>query len=430
MKIAWFHKNISPEIGAKLAGYGLNDVSTNKLDDLCMSGLCMDDGSHKALLVSLDLLGLDQDRIMRLRKIAADLLQIDISAVLLSCTHTHQGPETRFMSGHPEQLDRAYLDQLERWLAESVRSLTEFHDCELFYYSSQCNANRNRRYVTADRHASFLPYRREMRNADAGFADQELIQLCFMDPAQPAVPIYVIGNYAAHPLAAHSPGRGGVRISADFPGAFRDYIRQETGAECMFISGAAGNLVPEGDELGSDAARQVGIKIGKAALGGMIDSVRNARRFRIPDPHLASASVFLRAPLRKQFCNDPDLPPAYHNKSAIDLELQLLAVGDLCFVGVPVELCCELGQEIKWHSPFLHTCIAYNSTGYFDYLGHTGMLIEGGYEGRNQKFVSRTGLELVNAAVNGLFDLREMVFPSEEPYPDSLEHPLVDIPVN
>lgn len=105
MKIAWFHKNISPEIGAELAGYGLNDVSTNKLDDLCMSGLCMNDGSHKALLVSLDLLGLDQDRIMRLRKIAADLLQIDISAVLLSCTHTHQGPETRFMSGHPEQLE-------------------------------------------------------------------------------------------------------------------------------------------------------------------------------------------------------------------------------------------------------------------------------------------------------------------------------------
>jgi hypothetical protein len=58
------------------------------------------------------------------------------------------------------------------------------------------------------------------------------------------------------------------------------------------------------------------------------------------------------------------------------------------------------------------------------------MLVEGGYEGRNQKFVSRTGLELVNTAVNGLFALREKIFPSEEPYPDSLEHPLVDIPIN
>ena len=38
MKIAWFHKNISPEIGAKLTGYGLNDVSTNKLGPRKMCG--------------------------------------------------------------------------------------------------------------------------------------------------------------------------------------------------------------------------------------------------------------------------------------------------------------------------------------------------------------------------------------------------------
>ena len=58
MKIAWFKENISPEIGAFLAGYSLNDKSQAKLDDLYAHGLCMDDGKEKVLLISFDLLGL------------------------------------------------------------------------------------------------------------------------------------------------------------------------------------------------------------------------------------------------------------------------------------------------------------------------------------------------------------------------------------
>ena len=54
MKIAWFKTNISPEIGCHLAGYSLNDISVAKLDDLFMTGLCMDDGERKVLLVSAE----------------------------------------------------------------------------------------------------------------------------------------------------------------------------------------------------------------------------------------------------------------------------------------------------------------------------------------------------------------------------------------
>ena len=59
MKIAWFKKVISPEIGAYLAGYSLNDKSVAKRDDLYMTGLCADDGERKVLIISFDLLGLD-----------------------------------------------------------------------------------------------------------------------------------------------------------------------------------------------------------------------------------------------------------------------------------------------------------------------------------------------------------------------------------
>ena len=68
MKIAWFKKVISPEIGACLAGYGVGDKSLCKLDDLYATGLCADDGERKVLIVSFDLLGLDEWYIAKLRK--------------------------------------------------------------------------------------------------------------------------------------------------------------------------------------------------------------------------------------------------------------------------------------------------------------------------------------------------------------------------
>ena len=88
MKIAWFKKVISPEVGAYLAGYSMNDVSQELHDDLYADGLCIDDGERKVLLISLDLLGVDEWFIRKVRKECADILGVPESAVMLSCTHT------------------------------------------------------------------------------------------------------------------------------------------------------------------------------------------------------------------------------------------------------------------------------------------------------------------------------------------------------
>ena len=48
MKIAWFKKVISPEIGAYMAGYSLVDKSVAKLDDLYMTGLCASTANAKS----------------------------------------------------------------------------------------------------------------------------------------------------------------------------------------------------------------------------------------------------------------------------------------------------------------------------------------------------------------------------------------------
>jgi len=427
MKIAWFKKVISPEIGAYIAGYGLKDKSVAKLDDLYMTGLCADDGERKVLIVSFDLLGLDEDYMRGLRRACAKILGIEECAVLFSCTHTHTGPESRTLASAPQQLNKKYLEDLKNWLIDEVTRLSNWHDCNVYFYSSKCDENRNRRYVTACNRATFTPHRREVVPTATEYADKELGQLCFIDK-ETGLPAYVIGNYAAHPLAGHAPGLGGLRISADFPGAFRRYVTAETGAESMFISGAAGDLVPKEDELGADAIEQMGKNLAKAAIGGLIDSTRNPLRFRMDDAKVGAYSKFVTVPLRKNKLGS--MRPCYAGKTALDLEMQVVAIGDVCFVGVPGELCTELGQEIKWHSPFRRTWIAYNSTAYLDYIGHANMLVAGGYEGGAQLFTAKCGLMLLNTAADAMFELREKLFPAEgdDIYPDCVKLPLVNIP--
>ena len=415
MKIAWFRKVISPEVGADLAGYYLHDRSEQKLDDLEACGLLMEHEGKKLLLVSLDLLGLDHWFIQRVRKACAARLGIPDHAVLLTCTHTHTGPHTRTLNAatEAEHLNRTYLDQLERWLLDALDGLTDWHVCEAYYYSAWCDENRSRRYVTADNCASFTPHRRELiADCERFFADKELGVLMFLAPDYSQRPLYVIGNYAAHPLAGHAPGLGGLRISADFPGAFREYLRAETGAEAMFVTGAAGDMVPKEDELGSDAFRRMGVNLAKATIGAVIDAQRNPARFRLDDSRLGSTSQIVQIPFRKGVADNPKrLPAEYLGQDHADLEIQCLAVGDICFVGVPGELCAELGQEIKWHSPFRRTFIAYNSTAYISYMGPANFLVQGGYEARCQRLAASSGLALVNAAVQTMDALHGELFP-------------------
>ncbi|MBP5181659.1 MAG: hypothetical protein J6331_01395, partial [Lentisphaeria bacterium] len=306
----------------------------------------------------------------------------------------------------------------------------KFQPCDVYFHSQSVDENRNRRYPSADNHATFPPHRREILPLADGFADKELGVLLFTKQGS-SEPLYVIGNYAAHPLAGHGPGAGCRIISADVPGAVREYVTQESGAECMYISGAAGDMIPREDELGSAGMRDMGVRLGKAMLAAMLDAPRNPARFKLEDPKVGSLISTFHAPLRRRYAKNPrKLSSYYLPQEEFCEELQLVSIGDVAFVGVPGELCAELGQEIKWHSPFRKTFIAFCSTAYVDYLVPANFFVSGGYESKVHRFSARKTIDFVKCAVDALFELHDKVFPvpeGEEPYPDALDLPLVNI---
>lgn len=424
MKISYLKKNITPPVGTKTAGYGLDDVSVTKLDDLFLTLLALDDGKKKVVIASYDLIGIDKSYIRRLRNTSSALFGGEETDFIMSCTHTHTGPNTRALAAMPSILEKEYMEELVAVTNNGVKELfqQEFIDCNTFFYSINSDQNINRRYIGPANRCSFLPHKRDMEKIADGICDKELGGLCFVNKATRQL-AYVIGNYAAHPLAGHAPGLGGRRLSADFPGVFRNYIEKETGAGCMFISGACGDMVPRGHELGSAASYKVGTELAMDAIAAILVATRSPDDFKLKEETIQTGMEERIYRLRPHKLGS--ITPDCKDKVETALDVQLLSIGDVCLVGVPGEVLAELGLEIKWNSPFRKTFILYGSTAYFDYICHGNALISGGYEGGCQLIDSRSGLKMVNAAIDGAYKLYEKTYPDESKWPENTSLPLV-----
>ena len=118
MKIAHYEQIITPEVGEPVAGYGVNDVTVRIHDDLKLSVLLLDDGETKGAVLGYDLLGLDEPFIQKIRRDSAALLSCPEENVILTCTHTHTGPELSALD-NPE-VDEAYAALFTRKLCDAA----------------------------------------------------------------------------------------------------------------------------------------------------------------------------------------------------------------------------------------------------------------------------------------------------------------------
>ncbi len=403
MKLASFQAVISPEVGTAVAGYGPNDVSVMKYDDLTLQGVCLDDGAKKVLLISYDLVGMALELVQTIREGCAKLIGETEAEVMLSCTHTHGGPHTRPLNsrGMDEVACKIVVDQTLK--AVGALKPEDFIEGDMYFYSASADANINRRYCGPENVCRFLPHHRQLEGIADGFRDTEVGLLAFFDKERQ--PRELIVNYAAHPLASHAPGYGGHAITSDYPGLLRKYLNEATGAHVTFVSGAAGDQFPIDSEIGFMNLDTIAKPVAREVVRGLSNVPRNPELFKLSDAKLQTKRVMVEVGVRDR----PEHPRQmlrYRNVKTATLEMQLLAIGDVCLVGVPGELLAETGMEIKWNTPFRKAFIVYNSTGYEDYIGHANALVSGGYEAECQQFEGRTGLKLVTAAVDGMYEMK------------------------
>ena len=403
MKIITFEQKITPEVGTEIAGYGPHDETWEIHDDLFANAVIMDDGEHKAALLSFDLIGMEFPLIHTIRTKCAALLGTEEEDIILSCTHTHGGPHTR--SNWHIPTNEAYCRKLVAAVESAFKEALDkqWREVDVYFYSARSFVNTSRRYCGPENICKTLFVHRELEPLSDGITDPEIGMLFFRDTST-RQPVEVIVNYAAHPLASHCRGLGGHAITADYPAAIRTIIKENSKAHCTFVTGAAGDMFPKDSEIGWQNIDTIAKPIAREVMLGMVNAFENPARFRIENPKLKA----MRAPFSTKF--KPGFPKEHLNRrfmnaECFDMELQLLAIGDICFVGVPGELLTEIGLEIKWHSPFRKAFVLYNSTDYLNYICPVNAIVAGGYEAFEQEMEYRAGLKLLTTAVEAMFEL-------------------------
>jgi hypothetical protein len=120
-----------------------------------------------------------------------------------------------------------------------------------------------------------------------GLADDTLLVARAVDGAGKTIATVV--NYACHPTTLAWEN---TLISSDFPGAMREVVEQATGAPCVFLQGASGDLGPREGFVGDTAiADRNGRQLAYAALEALEALPVAGTRFQYIRPVVSGATL-------------------------------------------------------------------------------------------------------------------------------------------
>jgi len=392
--------DITPPVGIPLIGFAGRGPAIGVHDPLYATALVASDGSQTIALIACDLLYVSADLTAAVRQEIEGRLGIPGTCVALTCTHTHYGPETDPESSHPDVA--AYLGALMFQLAGLVQEAMASRQTALLgvgWGQSDIGINRRERRPDGSIWLGRNP---------GGPVDRS-VGVCRIGDAC-GVPMATIVNFAAHPVSQNSRMQ---LVSSDYPGQARQVIERLTGAPCLFLQGACGDINAVRMEDSYEPARSLGVRLGCEVVRvwetiapsheGCLASASEVRRlpgYRYGSAEHASALAAElddevrrlqaeKAPEGARYWAELRLKRAreavasWHGGPAlepVDAEFQAYRLGDLAWATAPAEVFNEIGGEVKALSPFRDTFFVGYANGSIGYLPTPNAYDEGGYE--------------------------------------------------
>ncbi len=356
--------DITPPVGFAMWGYAArrDAPSEGVLDPLRARALVLAAGKERVAVVSLDL-GRAPTR-SSVRAIRERVRAAGIEHLFLVASHTHHGPVLE-LDNWPEP-HHPYVRQLEEKIGdvilEAARSL---RPARLGIAAREVPWNRNRHSQRPDKPV-----------------DREFLVLRVEDRA--GRPIAHAVNFAAHPTMRDFAVR---KFSADYPGALAELVEKETGAPCLFLQGAAGDLSPNPPD--HDGADEFGRLLGREVLR-LAATVRCAAedeptlQVREEDfqfrPRIDLGNPGVRLLLGAAFF--PDLIAFYEREYRDGVRPHLtvaLLDGKIGLVGVSGEFFCGHSLALKRRARLEHLLFLGYCNDYQQYFPTIEAAAEGGY---------------------------------------------------
>ena len=132
LKTGFARIDITPPLGITLAGYFHTRYADGILDPLYASAVVFDEGEKRAALLSVDIIGFNQQMMDDVRLRVAAAVGTEKEGVYIACTHTHLGPCTADSSGKVENED--YIEFLTKKLCDAAAlALQDLAPTEMLY---------------------------------------------------------------------------------------------------------------------------------------------------------------------------------------------------------------------------------------------------------------------------------------------------------
>jgi hypothetical protein len=386
--------DITPPIGYAMWGYGARHdaPSVGVHDPLLARALVLEVGAKRIALVSLDLgRAPTRQSTATIRQRVKD--GAGIEHFFLVGSHTHHGPVIELDTWPSDK--EPYVRQLERKLSDVIiEASKKLQPARVGVAASQVPFNRNRHSKLADKPL-----------------DRELLVLRVED-ARGQVIAHAV-NFAAHPTMRDAKL---LEFSADYPGALAAAVEKETGAPCLFLQGAAGDLsANSGEARGPD---NFGAALGREVL----QMAKTVRCLPTAHPDLKAREDDFRFRGRVDLSNPgvravydsaffPALVAFYEQEYRDGVRPHLttaLLNESIGFVGVSGEFFCSHALELKRRARLEHLFFLGYCNDYQQYFPTIEAAAQGGYGADPTVAVVEVGAgeQVMNRALTNLYTMR------------------------
>jgi hypothetical protein len=395
--------NITPQMAVPMGGYAARtSFSEGVHDPLFARALVLDDGTTRVALVGCDLVGMEPDRATRLRRRIEQVTNIAPSHVMLTCSHTHSGPlvAPRRVQPPPAQ----YLDWMEDKVVQAAREAAEkLAPVRLGAGQAKVYLGVNRRERTPEGGVKIG------RNPE-GYASPHVHILVMGNDH--GVPQAVLFNYGAHPVVLSHEN---LEISGDYAGRAEQEVEENYGGRttALFTLGFAGDVNVSCEERTFDEVETAGMALGRAVLetikgielapGGSLGahsrtvalplapppSVPEAERGlyrerdalnRLLNQGRGEAEIARQRMIVEWASDRVALARRGPQEHTVDLEIQVLTMGDVALVGLSGEVFAEYAKFLDEISPFAQTVPVSMANGAVGYIPTAAAFENRGYE--------------------------------------------------
>ncbi len=393
--------DITPDYPVWLDGNPRDRKSEGVHDPISARALVLEGTDGPFALLSLELVGLPDDTVARVRAGISEQAGILPQRQVIACAHVHSGPATCGFFCPRE-------DAYNQWLVQKLVALVS--RARQKAVPALAGSGVGEEFTISEYRRLWAKDGRIVMNWEALSWDDILGPAGVPDPQVGVVRIdaacgptlAVIYNHAGHP---NTPPGTWFEISGDYPAFASALIERELGGVALFTNGAQGSVdIPafrerdwEGlERKGTWLAREVlavarRIRPGSETLGAACSRSRVGARKIAPDYLKWAREVAARA--REQVVNIRDgVDDAIYARMCVeladsaakeyDVEMIGFTVGGAAFVTIPGELFTEIGVRIKRASPHEHTFIVDLANGSLGYIPTSRAIEEGGYATR------------------------------------------------